>query len=163
MLGSGWHPSPHCLPFSVHTLSTGSSLTHPLHTQQNFHMVHENRYAVGPFTSHAPAFSAFGCCVVCPCPHALGGLERQVWGQKEFCCWWAQTSSLVKSLKYSAHHSNPTKNVPFHYFYSLPFLLWAVMALPVCLPFFITPNPLPVVHLSEDFQNSCSSGVDVVS
>lgn len=130
----------------THTWPLGSALS-------NASAAHTTEFPYGPWkwirrwtslTSHAPAISSFGCCVVCVCLHTSGGWVRETgWYQK------GPPHPQVKSLKYSAHHPHQSQKM----FLSITLALHPSrfsllspslgMSLPLYHPSFLLPPPTP--------------------
>lgn len=150
----------------THTWPLGSALSDAL-------AAHTTEFPYGPwkwirrrtsFTSHAPAISSFGCWELGVCLHASGGWVRETrWYQKG-------VAYIIHSPKsralYVAHHPYPNQKSSFPSLWLFTPSAFGLlspsvgMSLPLYQPSFVLPPPTPL-YLIEDFQNSCSGGVDV--
>lgn len=136
-------------------------------------MVYGNGYAVGPPLLPTPRPSAPSAyCVVCVCLPTSGRWVRdssKPEGLLVMLLFDTQPSQVLK-IQCSSSSSRPKKMffsitlAPHPSCYSLLLLTWHVSP-PVSSFFPCVPHPLllAVVHLTEDFQNSSSGGVDVAS
>lgn len=134
----------------THTWPLGSLLS-------NASAAHTREFPYGPWkwirrwtslTSHAPALSSFGCCVVCVCPHTSGGWVRETgWGSEGALVLLMLDTQPSQELNilHSSSSSKP-KNVPFLHICSSPLLLQTVISVtwlvsPPASPFFPPPTP----------------------